>query len=192
MKHSIPTNYFSHWSIRIPGLLTSPHAIGPHCPTWISFCLATNPLPSYIVPAPEIPEQLNVNHTFILLLPLWVLALLLPTFYSRENQGRGSLNTWTTAVVFYSLITALFTQVITEKQNVINNWTTDSSTKTRTIFLANTQKGISHCFTHHNTSLDTLREAWGENTIIIIIWEKHLWGLWQQTLDSYIYTCTCI
>lgn len=68
---------------------------------------------------------------------------------------------------------------------------TDSSIKTRTIFLANTQKGFSHCFTHHNITFDTRREAWGENTIIII-WGKHLWGLWQQTLDSYIYTCTCI
>lgn len=35
----------------------------------LNLCLATNPLPSYIVPAPETPEQLNVNHLFVLLMP---------------------------------------------------------------------------------------------------------------------------
>lgn len=145
------------------------------------FLLSYKSSPSFIVPAPEIPEQLNVNLVFILLMPLWVLALLLPAFYSRGNQGRGNWNTWSAAVGFTRW--SLHYSLIIEKPNVTNSWTTDSSIETRTVFLANTQNGISHCFTHHDNSFDALREAGGENTIINI-WGKYLWGLWQQTWDS--------
>lgn len=93
-------------------------------------------------------------------------AYLLQQGKPRQRESKYLVN----SSGFYLLVTALFTQVIVQKQNVTNSWTTDSSIGTRTVFLANTQKGISHCFTHHNNSFDAVREAWGENTII------NIWG----------------
>lgn len=80
-------------------VLISPDAVGPHC-SIRALCLSTNLLASYIVPAPKIPQQPNLSHALILLTPLCILALLLPTFYIRENQGRRNLNNLSTAALF--------------------------------------------------------------------------------------------
>lgn len=129
MKHSVLRNYFPHWSKRIPGLSTSPDAVRPHCSTRISLCLDTNLLASYIVPVPEIHGQLNVNHAFSLLMPLWV--LLPTTFYSRENQGIGNLSKLSTTALFahwslhYSLRSLLINKMLLTTEQLIPAFRSD-------------------------------------------------------------------